>query len=115
MKKQPFVFWISLLVCLVVFSANVYAACTTDRCYGKISRLYISGGTLYISTDGDESSLNCTAPSGIYITINTQDSNFKNYYAMMLTAMSLDNNIGLRINAGSSNCSLVYTYMDNSN
>ena len=113
MKKQLFIFWVSLLACLVLFSANVYAACDSTRCYGKIERLYVQNDTLYISTDGDESLLNCNAPGGVYVTITTANPNFKNLYAMMLTSISLNNNIGLRIVDGSSACSLNYTYMDN--
>ena len=113
MKKKQFIFLMALLACLAVFSANVYAECTSDRCYGKIERLYANGNNLYIGTDGDESFLNCTAPGGVYITIYTDNPNFKNLYAMMLTSMSLNNTIGLRIENGSSNCNLIYTYMDN--
>ena len=113
MKKKQLICLMSLLACLVVFSANVYAECTSDRCYGKIERLYVNGSTFFIGTDGDESFLDCTAPGGVYITVSTDNPNFKNLYAMMLTSMSLNNTIGLRIENGSSNCNLIYTYMDN--
>ena len=113
MKKQLFIFLMSLLACLAVFSSNVYAACSSTSCYGQIERLYISGGTLYISTDGDESFLDCTSPASVYVTLTTDNPNFKNLYAMMLTSMSLNNNIGFKIETGSSNCKLLYTYMDN--
>ena len=113
MKKKQFICLMSLLACLIVFSANVYAECTSDRCYGKIERLYVQNNNLYISTDGDESFLDCSAPAGVYVTISTDNPNFKNLYAMMLTSMSLDNNIGFRIENGSSACNLLYTYMDN--
>ena len=112
MKKQLFIL-LSLMACLVVLSSSVYAACDANRCVGKIDRLYMSGGTLYISTDGNESLLDCTAPAGVYVTIPTTDPNFKNLYAMMLTSMSLDNTIGLRIENGSERCNVVYTFMDN--
>ena len=113
MKKQLFIFLMSVLACLVLFSANVYAECTSDRCYGKIERLYVESNTLYISTDGDESFLDCNSPAGVYVTVTTDNPNFKNLYAMMLTSMSLNNNIGFRIENGSSACNLLYTYMDN--
>ena len=113
MKRQKAIYVVCMVVFLVLFSSSVYAACTADRCVGKIERLYMSGGTLYISTDGDESVLDCTAPAGVYITIPTSNPNFKNLYAMMLTSMSLNNTIGLRIENGSASCNLVYTYMDN--
>jgi hypothetical protein len=112
MKKQLVIFLMSLLACLVVFSANVYAECSGNQCYGKIERLYVNGNTLFISTDGDENFLDCTPPGGIYVTISTDNPNFKNLYAMMLTSMSLNNNIGFKIETGSSSCNLVYTYMD---
>jgi hypothetical protein len=112
MKKQLFIL-VSLLVCFVVFSANVYAACSSNQCYGKIERLYVNNTALFISTDGDENALDCTAPGGVYVSISLNHPNFKNLYAMMLTSMSLDNSIGLRIVNGSSDCSLAYTYMDN--
>ena len=112
MKKQ-FIFLMSMLVCLALFSTNVYAACDSNRCYGKIERLYVQNNTLFISTDGDESVLDCMAPGGVYVTVTTDNPNFKNLYAMMLTSMSLDNNIGFRIENGSSGCNLLYTYMDN--
>jgi hypothetical protein len=113
MKKQLVIFFMSLLACLVLFSANVYAGCTSDRCYGKIERLYVQNNFLYISTDGDETFLDCSPPGGVYVSISTDDPNFKNLYAMMLTSMSLNNNIGFKIETGSSNCNLLYTYMDN--
>jgi hypothetical protein len=113
MMKKQLVIFMSLLACLVLFSANVYAECGSDRCYGKIERLYSNGNILYISTDGDESFLDCSSPAGVYVTISTDNPNFKNLYAMMLTSMSLNNMIGVRIENGSSSCNLLYTYMDN--
>ena len=113
MKKQQVICFMSMVVFLVLFSTNVYATCSSDRCVGKIDRLYMNSGTLYISTDGDETSLDCAAPGGVYITIPSTDPDFKNLYAMMLTSMSLNNTIGLRIENGSAKCNLVYTYMDN--
>ena len=112
MKKKQFIFSMALLACLAVFSSNVYAACSSNFCYGQIERLYISGGTLYLSTDGDESLLDCDSPASVYVTMTTDNPNFKNYYAMMLTSMSLRSKVGLRIENGSSRCSVVYTYMD---
>ena len=40
-------------------------------------------------------------------------ADFKNYYAMMLTTMSMGNQIGLRIETGSDGCELLYAHMDN--
>ena len=113
MKRQKLIYGVCMVVFLVLLSTSVYAACDGNRCVGKIDRLYVTDGTLYISTDGDETNLDCTAPGGVYITIPSSDPDFKNLYAMMLTAVSLDNTIGLRIQNGSPRCTLIYTYMDN--
>ena len=113
MMRQKLIYGVCMVIFLVLLSTSVYAACGANLCVGKIDRLYVSGGTLYISTDGDETNLDCTPPGGVYITIPSSDPDFKNLYAMMLTAVSLNNTIGLRIQTGSDNCSLVYTYMDN--
>jgi len=113
MKRQKLIYGVCMVVFLVLLSTSVYAACTANRCVGKIDRLYVQGGTLYISTDGDETNLDCTPPRGVYITIPSSDPDFKNLYAMMLTAVSLNNTIGLRIENGSDRCTLIYTYMDN--
>jgi len=113
MKKQQVICIMSMVVFLVLFSTSVYAACTTTKCTGQIDRLYITGGKLYISTDGDERNLNCNAVSDVYLTLSTSNPDFKNYYAMMLTTMSMGNQIGLRIETGSEGCELLYAHMDN--
>lgn len=99
---------------ILSISNTAFADCSADRCVGSIQRLYTdSTGTLYIATDGNEKALSCTAPAGVYITMPADDENFDRKYAMMLTAMTLENTVGLRIVGGSSNCALSYVYMDN--
>src|SRR5210317_1960212 len=77
MKKQQVICIMSMVVFLVLFSTSVYAACTTTKCTGEIDRLYITGGKLYISTDGDERNLNCNAVSDVYLTLSTSNPDFK--------------------------------------
>ena len=113
MKNQKVIYFISMLVFLVLFSTSAYAYCTTNACVGEIDRLYMTGGNLYISTVGDETSLDCNAVSDVYLTIPTSHPGFKNYYAMMLTSISMNKEIGLRIVNGSEGCTLAYVYMNN--
>lgn len=113
MKKQKIFFIISLSTLLIMLGANVYASCDNVRCYGQLERLYINSDTLYISTDGDENNLSCSAPGGIYITLPTSSPDFNRFYAMMLTSLTMQKEIGLRIQSGSEDCRLVYTYIDN--
>lgn len=103
-----------LTIGLFMMSGNVaFADCSDTVCVGTIERLYINSlGVLYIASDGDESNLDCTSPAGKYVTLLPTDENFDRKYAMMLTAMSLEKNVGLRVVTGSSQCELSYVYMD---
>ncbi len=102
-------------MCAVSFVAhNSNAACSSKICVGKIERLYTnSAGGLYIATDGDETKLGCNAKAGVYITLQPEDANFDRKYALLLTAISLDKQIGLRIVDGSDPCLLSYIFMNN--
>lgn len=98
----------------VLISTTAFSACSSTACYGEIERLYTdSTGVLYIATDGDETALDCDAVSDVYITLPADDEHFNQKYAMLLTAISLKKNVGLRISTGSNNCSLSYIFMDN--
>ncbi len=96
-----------------VFCAGIAgAACTSTTCTGKVERAYFSGNTLYVATDGDESALNCTSPAGKYVTIPASDPDFDRKYAMILTAMASNFDIGLRVIDNDPACALQYVFMD---
>jgi len=109
--------WIVLMLgfglATLLITNIAYSACNDTMCIGKITRVYISGGTLYIATDGDETALKCTAPANKYVTIPTSDPMLDEKYATLLTAMSLGNTVGLRIIDNDPNCAVSYLYMDN--
>jgi len=113
-KSMSLLVSLTVAFCLVAGSA-AFADCSSknNTCYGKVTRVYVSGGTLYIGTDGDEAQLNCTSPAGVYVTIPTSDSMFDAKYATLLTAMSLGKKVGLRIVDNDANCKVSYIYMDN--
>ena len=115
MKKFTKCLTLLLGMCLmaIALTDNAYSACSTTACVGKITRVYISGNTLYIATDGDETALNCDSPAGVYVTIPTSDPMLDEKYATLLTAMSLGNTVGLRIIENDPNCALLYVYMNN--
>lgn len=117
MKKQKTIFLVTLFVCLLLFSSNTYAACVEGgiRCEGKLERLYMHTGVqkLFIAIDGDESVLDCASQEGVFLTLPTNHSEFKNLYAMLLTALSLDSPVGLRMIQGSAGCEVLYGYLDN--
>ncbi len=100
--------------CLVViFNSTSFADCSSTQCVGMIERLYTdSNGILYIATDGDERALDCTPPANVYMTLDPADPNFNRKYAMLLTAFSLNQEIGIRIVNGSPSCAISYFYID---
>lgn len=107
---------ITALFCLffcILQCSLAFADCSTIRCTGLIERLYFTAdGRLLIATDGDELALNCTAPGDVYITMTSESPVFNAQYAMLLTAQSLGQEIGLRIVEGSDNCELSYITID---
>jgi hypothetical protein len=111
--QKGFLFILVLFGLMVFNDTNVMAACTNTTCTGSIQRLYVNdAGMLYISTDGNELNLDCVPPADIYITLPPTDPNFDRKYAMLLTAMSLDQVVVLRINNGSDGCTLNYITWD---
>ncbi len=112
-KSMSLLVSLTVVVFCLVAGSVAFATCSSTTCYGKVTRVYVSGGTLYIATDGDETQLNCTSPSGVYVTIPTSDSMFDAKYATLLTAMSLGKKVGLRIVDNDANCKVSYIYMDN--
>jgi hypothetical protein len=96
------------------WSSTTVADCGSLSCYGAVQRLYMAfDGNLRIATDGDETLLNCTAVSDVYVTLQADDPNFNRKYALLLTAYTLDQDVGIRIAEGSPNCAVSYFYVDN--
>jgi len=111
--KRLFIVTVLGIGLLLTFSASSMAACSTVLCEGKVSRLYFSGDFLYIGTDGDEKALNCTSPGGTLVSIPASDQFIDEKYALLLTAVSLDKKVGIRINENSATCTVNYVYMNN--
>ena len=103
-----------VLSLLIIFNTTTsFADCSTTQCVGMIERLYTdSNGILYIASDGDERTLDCTPPANVYMTLDPSDPNFNRKYAMLLTAFSLNQEIGIRIVNGSPTCAISYFYID---
>lgn len=105
---------VALLVSFTfVFNSIAFADCSATACVGKIMRLYSdNAGNVLIGTDGDERVLDCTSPADVYITLPNTDPNFDRKYAMLLTAMTLDQAVTIRAITGSTNCSVGYIAID---
>lgn len=94
---------------LGVIASSAYAGCTSDRCTGKINKIYMTAsGTLFVGTDGDESTLNCTPASGRYVSLREGDKGKNAMYALLLTAKTTGKPVTIRIQEGTENCRVLY-------
>lgn len=104
---------ISLIFFCFLASSNVFAECTADRCDGLIEELfYNNAGNLFIATDGDEANLDCDSAGDIYVMLDKNDQYFDRKLAMLLTASSASQEVGIRINNGSTNCTVNYVVVN---
>ena len=99
---------------LFLTSGAAYAACSGPICSDVlVERLYVNAnGVVYVSTDGVETALNCTAVSGIYVTLYHTDTNFDAIYSTLLAAKLVEKTVGIRIEDSSSDCRILYVTVD---
>jgi len=94
---------------LGVMASGAYAGCSATKCVGKIDKLYMTAnGTLYVGTDGNEKSLNCTAASGSYMSLASGDLGKNAMYSLLLTAKTTNKPVTIRIQEGTKYCRILY-------
>ncbi|MFT6045955.1 MAG: hypothetical protein ACI9WC_001658 [Arenicella sp.] len=111
-KKNLF---LSLLVsaAALVSPLTASAACGATACEGVIETIYYTqNGTIYLGTDGDETSLNCTSVANVYVTVPASNPNQNAIYATALSAKIAGEKTVIRIVEGSSNCELQWIRLD---
>lgn len=99
---------LSLLACSCVLFANTSdAECVPTNCTGYLDQVYMeANGNLYVQTSGNETLANCTPASGVYLFLSGSASNFKEIYAMLLSAQAMGWQVTLRILDGSNPCAI---------
>jgi hypothetical protein len=63
-----------------------------------------------IRTNGNQSSLDCTQESGVYMTLLASSARFKEMYANILAFQLAGQPMSFRVNLGSAGCTLAYVY-----
>jgi len=99
----------ALALGLITTSAN--AACATNSCvHVKIESVLASAnGDVLISTNGDESLLNCTAPgAGKFLTLKSTSAGQKNVYAALLSIFVTQKDVQINILPGSPVCEITF-------
>jgi len=91
-----------------LLSAGIASAtCTssTQSCTGQLARVLINdGGDLFLSFEGlDVRDTGCTAASN-FMLVDSENPQFRNYYAMALTAFAGGSNIFIRSQTASPSC-----------
>ncbi|MCH2160073.1 MAG: hypothetical protein MK096_14990 [Oleiphilaceae bacterium] len=100
-----------VLVCLALLPPLAHSGdiCTTWGCISHISELVTNhAGKIRIATPLDETLANCDAVSGVYFSLDPNAQNFKEMYAAVLAAYMSGKKIQLRVQEGSSECTLSY-------
>ena len=95
-----------------LFSTPVSAGCSTDRCINEVDALFISATGVRLTTEGDESSLNCTLQSGLYLTLGLSHPNYDALVAMLITAYQTHEIINIRIVENTPNCEVSYVLVN---
>lgn len=98
----------------LTLGGTVYANCANVTCQSiHIDRLYLNAaGPVYVATDDDESALNCTPVSNVYLTLNTSDPNADYIYSTLLAAYVAGNPVSIRIDDLSPVCEIRYIFVD---
>ena len=104
-KKQVIV-----LSSLLLFSAHAISECSGIACADvKVLNMQVDiDGTVWIQTTGDETKLNCTPNSGVYLKLNGNTSGGKNIYSGLLAYKMAEKNLVFRIVENTNPCELSY-------
>jgi hypothetical protein len=102
---------LAAVVALLV-SGAASAGCNNYTCEDvKITVVVTIGdGNVLIRTDGNQSSLDCTQESGVYMTLLASSARFKEIYANVLAFQIAKLPMSFRVNIGSTGCTLAYVY-----
>ena len=104
--------WLALATGVLLASAASIASaeCSATGCENaRILQLYTQAdGNVYVQLSGTVANLNCTLVSGIYVSLVSTAGHFKEIYANLFAAQLTDRPLSVRINTGSSGCTIMY-------
>ncbi|PCK05171.1 MAG: hypothetical protein COA42_18530 [Alteromonadaceae bacterium] len=105
-------FLIGFICCL--YSSLSFSDCQPHACVDEyIEKIYTNtNGTVYIATSGDETKLNCTPESGIYLTLLLSEPAGEAIYSTLLAAQIANKKMLLRVNEGTSGCKVAYVTLE---
>jgi hypothetical protein len=104
----------SLMTANLLSAPTALADCAGKACADVyIDRIYIQGqGAIFIGTSGNETLLNCTAVSSVYVTLDPSERNSDLMYAQLRDAQAEDKKVYVRIQENSSDCKIQHIIID---
>jgi hypothetical protein len=121
-KEKPMRIALMISACLLAFQfsrpaeANPCSGVTCTKT--TVQRLYpasnVNNPRVYVRpTDGGQASLDCTAVSGVYLTLKTSHPLFGEIFDALLEATIHDKSVTLRIKEDSTDCEILYIVVEN--
>ncbi|QLC24476.1 hypothetical protein HFP57_05200 [Parasphingopyxis algicola] len=99
---------IAALFCFFM-PASALANCTGTYCNDiLLTRIYVNGPITYLQTNADQSLLDCDTDPGNYLRVRRSDSEYDDWYALLLTAFAQGAPISLRTEPGTGTCYIQY-------
>lgn len=107
--------YVACMAALLFGAGPAFADCAANACNDvRITKLYVdASGPVYIKTSGNQSLLNCSLESGVYITLNMSSPNAKELYSLLLSAHLQGKTVMIRTVEGSQGCIIAYMISDN--
>jgi hypothetical protein len=104
-----------IAVALLGSTLEVHAVCNGNRCSGEVQRVVVNataapGGLVYVGTDGNERSLNCTPARNQFLVLRPNQALFREMYELLLKALDDefdDDAVMITIAPGSSPCRIL--------
>jgi len=97
------------VITLMLIAHTAYAACSVNRCTGKISFIYINESSIRVRMDQDMTALNCTLSEGKYATLRAGHPFREEIYKTLLAGHVAENpNMSIRISESTNGCRIQY-------
>lgn len=112
MQGRPLSMALAMLMAFL-FARVATAECNAYSCNDvRITALYTrADGSAYVQTSGTVTNLNCSLVGGLYMTLPTASTRFKEIYASLLAYQLTDRLITIRIDEGSTGCTVAYLFV----
>ena len=115
MKRINF-FAISMLIMSLFLSTRVFSACTTTACSGVGKEVLLSvyphsSGHIYLQAGAGKENLDCQLQEGEYMVLKSSHAAFDPAYSTILTALTTQKQLTVRIINKSPICEVSYVRM----